>query len=45
MTHLNNEISMDNNINSLENLNNKKGLFFQKEMSKRRYELLKITEL
>ena len=45
MTHLNNEISMDNNINSIENLNNKKGLSLQKEMSKMRYELLKITEL
>ena len=46
LTQLNNDISIDNNINSIVPLdNNKKGLSLEKEIRKRRYEFLKITDL
>ena len=45
MTHLNNEINIDYDKNSMENLDDNKKLSMQKELFKRRYEFLKITEL
>ena len=46
LTHLHNEINLYNNKNSLEqNKDNKKGFYSEKEIRKRRYEFLKITEL
>ena len=45
MTHLNNELNINNDINLIEQNSMKRGLSLEKEMRKRRYEFLKITEL
>ena len=46
LTQLNNDVNLDNNLNSLEIINiNKKRFSLEKEIRKKRYEFLKITEL
>ena len=46
LTKLNNDINLNNNKNSIESFRkNKKGIKLEKEVRKRRYEFLKITEL
>ena len=47
LTQLNNDINLDNDINSMKilDVNKKRGFSFDKEIRKKRYEFLKITEL
>ena len=47
LTQLNNDINLDNNINSMKilDVNKKRGFSLEKEIRKKRYEFLKITEL
>ena len=47
LTQLNNDINLDNDINSMKilDINKKRGFSLDKEIRKKRYEFLKITEL
>ena len=47
LTQLNNDINLDNDINSMKilDVNKKRGFSLDKEIRKKRYEFLKITEL